>query len=173
MLVKKCKQAGFLLLSELGAMLVLGISVIGLSKLINVSMSNGSYTVQMSHANWMIQDIYVRMLLNEPQRVTNNYSATSVSCPAAGGAFSADAATRDLQQVFCSPNIASGSQYYTSSAGYITDLQWEVLCTSDPALGPEPCPNGSEITVRISWPDHTSETSGDRVEVEDSRRIWS
>ncbi|MES2663906.1 MAG: hypothetical protein V4629_11465 [Pseudomonadota bacterium] len=135
------RNKGFILMAELIAIVVFGVSLLALTKLLSSSMTSADQSVQMSQANWMIQDVLARMSINKKGLRNNEYSTSNdqLKC---NELSNSNATTKDLKMVFCNPAISSNTQ-------------WSVSC-NDQAVDDNPCSINSLVTIRIHWPDTSS-----------------
>ncbi len=151
---------GSLLIGELASLVVLSISIIGLTQLTSSSGASSNHLTYLNKAHWMAEDIFMRMSLRQTYRLANSYNNThsSITCPGPSDPFDTEIRIRDLQMVFCSPNQADPTSIfiYAGSAGFIPDLQWSLSC---PTVSGEWCPTGQTVRIEISWPDNTSQNS--------------
>jgi hypothetical protein len=153
------KHKGFMLVAEMVAILILAITLVGLAQINRITLTGSNQMIFAVHASWMIEDIFTRMRINETDRLANSYSRdhSSVTCPGVGDPFEqTDQVLRDLQQVFCSPNQATGGSktVFWGSAAHIAGLEWSITCVGG---GPGNCPEDAPINVTISWPNRATE----------------
>lgn len=157
MLMNGRLAGGFMLVAEMVAILILAITLVGLAQINRITLTGSNQMIHSVHANWMIEDIFTRIRLNNAGREANAYSGTDVTCPQLGQSFGTDLVTRDLQYVFCSPNQMKrdNSTVYWGSAAHIADLAWSIECVG---AGPGSCPPDSVIRVEVSWPNRASKS---------------
>lgn len=150
---------GFMLVSEMVTILILAITLIGLAQINRITLTGSNQMIYSIHANWMVEDIFTRMRVNEAGRIANAYSVSNVTCPGLNQSFDMNnVAQRDLQKVFCSPNLQGGGNQnvFWGSAGHIAGLAWSIECVN--AASPTNCPADSPIRLEISWPNRLSQS---------------